>query len=149
MQYITGNFIETDLEDLAHGCNAQGVMGSGAAKDVRARWPGAYNLYRDFYESNEVMLGHCITYNTGAVTGPRRIHNLVTQDTYGNDGKFARYIHLSSSIAEMLRGPCSGKIAIPRIGSGRGGLKWEFVSEILHEFEEQTGIEFHVYSPEA
>ena len=24
---------------IMHGCNAQGVMGSGLAKDIRERWP--------------------------------------------------------------------------------------------------------------
>ncbi len=36
-------------------------------------------------------------------------------------------------------------IAIPKIGAGRGGLKWEFVEELLREIEETYSIEFWVY----
>lgn len=43
---IKGDLIEMadagDFEIIAHGCNCQNTMGSGIAKQMRAKWPGVY-----------------------------------------------------------------------------------------------------------
>lgn len=42
---------------LVHGCNAQGVMGAGIAKQIRSTYPKVYEKYRDLYEDRGLKLG--------------------------------------------------------------------------------------------
>jgi O-acetyl-ADP-ribose deacetylase (regulator of RNase III) len=46
---IKGDLLANTRGVIVHGCNAQGVMGSGVAAGVRARFPEAYKVYRKAY----------------------------------------------------------------------------------------------------
>lgn len=39
--YKKGSFLDGDERFKMHGCNAQGVMGSGAALEVKMKFPSA------------------------------------------------------------------------------------------------------------
>lgn len=61
------------------------------------------------------------------------IFNCITQEFYGKDGRV--YANISAirkcfeSINTLVRpGSC---VAIPKIGAGYGGLKWEDVEQVL------------------
>lgn len=76
---------------LLHGCNAQGVMGSGVAKLIKQRWPQAFEEYAAFCRSTTLQqrLGQVVFTNTNqdVVVG-----NCITQEFYGKDGaKYASY----------------------------------------------------------
>jgi len=68
---------------IVHGCNAQGVMGSGVALAIRRKYPGAYEVYRNAYETHGLRLGTYTFWCDGDVT----VINAVTQEFYGKDGK--------------------------------------------------------------
>lgn len=78
---------------IIHGCNAQGVMGSGVAREVKARYPEAFRTYREFCEQygvgNKELLGGIPSWvNTdGAIDVNRNliIVNAITQHRYGTD----------------------------------------------------------------
>ena len=44
------NITEVTQGVIVHGCNAQGVMGSGVAKQLRAKYPEIYVDYLDGLE---------------------------------------------------------------------------------------------------
>ncbi len=43
INYVNGDLFATDIKTIVHGCNAQGVMGSGVAKSIRENFPKAYD----------------------------------------------------------------------------------------------------------
>ncbi|ESQ88967.1 hypothetical protein ABAC460_14395 [Asticcacaulis sp. AC460] len=45
--YKTGDLLEAPERVICHGCNAQGVMGSGIAVPIRNRYPMVFKAYRD------------------------------------------------------------------------------------------------------
>jgi O-acetyl-ADP-ribose deacetylase (regulator of RNase III) len=149
MKYIKDDIVNSDLEHIAHGCNAQGVMGSGVAKAIRNKWPENYIKYKETFDAfkftswpRSVIVGQAYSFNVDN----KVIHNLITQEFYGKDGfKYARYIHIVNSIESILMNYNIKMLAIPKIGCGYGGLNWEVVSEILLEFEERYNMEFYVY----
>ena len=49
IEYRHGDVLSTDVTHIVHGCNSHGVMGSGVAKMVRAKYPVAYQRYVDEY----------------------------------------------------------------------------------------------------
>lgn len=149
MQYKTvkGNLFDylKPGDAMVHGCNNQGVMGSGIALEVKERFPGAYSTYRNKYDLHGLELGEIIPYfdRSGKI-----IINAVTQNFYGKDGK--RYVkydavadccyHIREGFKVMLEPPKT--LYFPLIGAGLGGGNWNVISEIIKsEFDGMTGTE--------
>jgi O-acetyl-ADP-ribose deacetylase (regulator of RNase III) len=62
IEYVEGDLLKTEIRHIIHGCNAQGVMGSGVAKAIRDKYPQAYRDYNDMYNSNGLELGQiCVS----------------------------------------------------------------------------------------
>lgn len=56
--YRTGDVLTNpDSNIIMHGCNCQGVMGSGIAKQIKLLFPEAYEHYRKIYLKNGLGLG--------------------------------------------------------------------------------------------
>ena len=129
IEYIKGDLLETEITNIIHGCNAQGVMGSGVAKAIRAKYPKAYQDYYDTYNSMGLELGDaCIsTQPDGKV-----IYNAITQKNYGRDSS---NVYVSYwAIAEVFRkvnGSQIDEIAMPMIGAGLANGDWNVISAII------------------
>jgi O-acetyl-ADP-ribose deacetylase (regulator of RNase III) len=140
-----GNLLDTslpvykdnDYNIIVHGCNAQGVMGSGVALGVKQKWPGAFEEYhafvRNFTGSQSELLGKVIPY---AIEEENLlIANAITQVNFGKDGK--RYVSYSAvntsfnSIAQIASGFRSVAVHYPLIGAGLGGGDWAIISDII------------------
>jgi O-acetyl-ADP-ribose deacetylase (regulator of RNase III) len=81
MKYVTGDLMTCSEEYLVHGCNAQGVMGSGVARLIRDKWPKAFRYYRDAYDRGDLKLGTTVWVNVR----DKVVINAITQDRYGTD----------------------------------------------------------------
>lgn len=66
---------------IAHGCNAQGKMNSGFAKEIRIRFPSNYLFYRSEYLHTGLSVGDVLFHTTKEVT----IANVISQHHYGRD----------------------------------------------------------------
>jgi len=111
---------------IVHGCNAKGVMGSGVAKAIKKKWPGAYMAYRTVYIEDGLFLGDTIWYQANENLF---VVNAITQETYGTDGKVYANIdaidNVLYNIISAVRGTdLQNKIYMPMIGCGLGGLDW-------------------------
>jgi O-acetyl-ADP-ribose deacetylase (regulator of RNase III) len=117
---------------LAHGCNCQGSMGAGVAAGVRQRYPLLFLEYRRRCRAYPPL------FNPGDVflwKDPERpwVFNLATQEYYGRRGR-ASYEHVAAALGRLrtladTEGVTS--IALPRIGTGYGGLSWRKVRPLL------------------
>lgn len=150
MKIIKGNILETECYQIVHGCNAQGVMGSGVAKAIREAYPGAYDVYRNVYEMRGLRLGEIVTYISEH--GEHIIHNLITQYRYGKDGKrYVNYAALASGLTLIAQRSTdlSAKyrdIAIPAIGAGLGGGNLGFIQHLVDDIEAMyPKIQFVMY----
>lgn len=141
--YKTGDALAGTERFFCHGCNAQGVMGSGIAAQVRAQFPAAYKAYREQYEREGLKLGDRISVDCGTKT----IINAVTQEHYGRDPntvyvsyeaieKAVRGINAWSALAEnsapmkrMIGQP--KEVAFPLIGAGLANGDWDIISKII------------------
>jgi O-acetyl-ADP-ribose deacetylase (regulator of RNase III) len=145
IEYITGDLFSTHIRTIVHGCNAQGVMGSGVAKIVREQYPEAYLAYRKVYESATDK--HLSSLPLGAVyyseSRGKIILHAITQKFYGRDNR--RYVSYDA-ISEAMKRINSmeiTEIAMPQIGAGLGGGDWTVISAIIES--ELKSVKPYVY----
>ncbi len=132
---ITGNLISTIKSGIiVHGCNAQGVMGSGIALQIKNTYPTAFNDYRSHYLQYGLKPGNVVI--SQVKDGPV-ICNAVTQEFYGRDGR--KYVseegvkQAFESISSYALWNNILEVHFPLIGCGLGGGKWEEIGAIIDE----------------
>jgi O-acetyl-ADP-ribose deacetylase (regulator of RNase III) len=159
IEYIKHDVTNTTRGVVAHGCNCQGVMGSGVAKAIRAKWPKAYERYHSFVTSvkdggtdTAALLGTGQMVNVGHEfideINTLFVANLFTQDRYGKDGKMYADVNAIAEALEMVMAFCSGSklpLYMPQIGCGLGGLSWDRdVRPIVEELQADYEIQVYV-----
>jgi len=136
LHYKKGDVTDATEQVIAHGVNCTGHFGSGVAGAIKRKHP----YVRDQYLSlKEHILGTCqfVDYNDQVWV------NAHTQQGKGYDGK--QYADLNAvayclvEIDNYMRDNNLTTIAMPKIGSGLGGLKWDdvmiLVDGILEDHE--------------
>lgn len=143
IQYVDGDLFSTEIEHILHGCNAQGVMGSGVAKIIKEQFFDAYKFYAEQYDEHGLKLGDV----QFVPANGKVIVNAVTQDNFGRDGK--RYVSYDAVAAAMKTAnrvlKLSGytQLAMPKIGAGLGGGDWDTIARIIEQ--EMVDVEPVVY----
>ena len=119
----SGNlFDNVEHGHIIHGCNAQGVMGSGVAKIIRDKYTIAYQTYMQQKDTGYI-LGEVIP----AIVEPNLIIiNAITQEFYGTDRVHADYKAIEQAFKGAKHLATSGMIEstdihMPLIGGGLAG----------------------------
>ena len=130
VKYKQGDLFESnDWNVLIHGCNAQGVMGSGIAKTIRDNFP---QVWEDYYKeyitcqtfNNELELGHVIITPHQRINGREvTICSAITQRYYGRDGRrYVDYFAVHRALEKVFyMFGAQDVFAMPMIGGGLGG----------------------------
>jgi O-acetyl-ADP-ribose deacetylase (regulator of RNase III) len=133
MIYLEGDLIQAPQTVIVHGCNNRGVMGSGVARQIRARWPLAYEVYNIQFAQAGLALGSLVNVQT---EDGKIIVNAITQDGFGGDG--AMYVSYDAieqcfiALNDYMRDWNLQEAALPRIGAGLGGGDWQVIEQIIN-----------------
>jgi len=131
--YLIGDLLESPHRLILQGCNAQGVMGSGIAKQIRKKYPQAFEEYYAAHEKEMLRLGDVLFVDCG----DKIIANGITQQYYGRSGeRFVNYEAINSVMEETHDYALKHGIeyaAMPLIGAGLGGGSWEKISSIIED----------------
>lgn len=141
LSYIKHNVVDTLSGVVAHGCNCQGVMGSGVALAIRKKWPSAYAKYCEVVSAHRNshhpdmsgLLGYVRMVDVGhneLLCEPDTLFvaNMFTQEYYGGDGRVyasLTAIERALDVTMDFCKPANLSLFIPRIGCGLGGLDWD------------------------
>lgn len=133
IEYRTGDVTKATQRIIAHGCNAQGKMGSGVALAIREEYPEAYIAYRTRHEKYGLKVG----FTVWAFTKDKMIANCITQEFYGYDGRqYVDYEAIRTCMKELntqAKIVNEEEVAMPAIGAARGGGDWDIISKIIEE----------------
>lgn len=138
LKYRVGNLcdalIQGEVDAIGHQANCFNTMNSGVAKEIRARFPQAYEADCETMKGDRGKLGDC----TVAVAASGLIYNLYGQYNYGYDSKgYTDYSALQSALFEMREDLLTGSgfkvVGFPKIGAGLGGGDWGKISEIIDD----------------
>jgi len=141
MIYKKGNLLDilSPNNAIMHGCNMQGVWGSGVAKQMREKYPDAFVKYKDdlaFGNPYKFVLGDIsvFKYADGCT-----ILSAFTQENYGRDGtRYVSYDALDEVFHNALKWSrdTTKTVNIPDlIGAGLGGGDYDTIVSIIKSNE--------------
>jgi O-acetyl-ADP-ribose deacetylase (regulator of RNase III) len=144
IHYRKGNLLDVKSGIILHGCNAQGVMGSGVALSIRNKYPEVYNDYKpdNGYKSRMYLyLGGTIK---TWVDEDLLVISAITQQYYGNDGKrYVNYVALVKVFQEAVDTSLDYNYSLnfPKIGAGLGGGDWNIIEQLINDCDPEDKVE--------
>ena len=127
-----GNLLTADVEALVNTVNTEGVMGKGIALQFKRAYPKVYDLYRDACKRGDVQIGKMHIVFLGALAdGPQWIINFPTKKHWKAK---SRLVDIEAGLADLvvqIKAHKIRSIALPPLGCGHGGLKWEDVFPLI------------------
>ena len=131
MKEIKGNLFKhiNEFDVVIHGCNCFSKMGAGFAKQIREKYPIAYEVDKNSSLSPNSKLGK-ITH-TGHLTTPT-IVNAYTQLNWQGKNNID-YDAVKSSMKHVKSNFAGKKMVMPLIGAGLAGGDWNIIKKIIED----------------
>ena len=147
LQYTTGNLLNSDAQALVNTVNTMGVMGKGIALQFKEAFPENYRQYRAACKKGVLKPGQLLIVEDQDLMGPRTIINFPTKTQWWLK---SQYPYIKDGLTVLAREIASRNIksiAIPPLGCGNGGLKWEKVKAMIEQQLGELDAEVYVYEP--
>lgn len=148
MQYIKGNLLDAKTEALVNTVNTVGVMGKGIALQFKEMFPHNYKEYLAACKRGDIAPGKLLTVKDQTLEGQKLIINFPTKTEWF---KKSQYDYIESGLVDLVKviDNCKIKsIAIPPLGCGNGGLKWEKVKPMIEKYlSPLEGVDIIVFEP--
>jgi O-acetyl-ADP-ribose deacetylase (regulator of RNase III) len=148
IEFTRGNLLEAKVDALVNTVNTVGVMGKGVALMFKEAFPKNFKSYESACKQKEVRVGHMFVTETGDLIGPKWIINFPTKQHWRGDSKMEWIDAGLEDLKRVIVEKGIRSIAIPPLGSGNGGLKWE---EVRPKIEAALGslsnVSVIVYEP--
>lgn len=151
LNYAKGNLVnmaEAGLFDvIVHGCNCQNTMGSGIAKEIRERYPQAYDTDNTYHRAICVDFdGQVIqklgNYTVSYMDNDVAIINAYTQVHYYPRGiDHFEYDSFNLILRKLLVAYPGKRFGFPYIGMGLAGGNAERIIAMLEDFAEKVSAE--------
>jgi len=144
LTYHKGDLFSTPDLFIAHGCNAQGVMGAGVALQVKTLYPEVFEDYKELcseFKNKSELLGEVLSVEVEGKT----IINCFTQLNFSSDGSkqvsydsvdkcmiyVSKFLNLYDKLKPLKEHKFKSSISMPKIGAGLGGGNWEVIEAII------------------
>lgn len=137
IKWVSGDILKTDAELISVPVNLKGTLGKGLAKQVRDRFPGSLESYRNLLSEGYLGIGRvCI--DPPFLWFPTKKD---WRDPSELDWVIAglRDTVIQCNLFQIT------SAAIPKLGCGLGGLKWEDVRKQIILYLDKPKTEFQVY----
>lgn len=133
-----GDILASKADCIAIPVNLKGVMGAGLAKVFALAHPECVGEYRSAIARGRLAIGRpCI------VGG--RFMMVATKDHFRDP---SRMEYVTASLESIARDfPLLESIALPALGCGCGGLRWEDVRAEVERVLGDSPIEVELYAP--
>ena len=148
MKYITGNLLEAETEALVNTVNTVGIMGKGIALQFKERFPMNFKVYADACTKGKMHVGKMLVIKENTLDGEKIIINFPTKTEWF---KKSQYSYIEDGLKDLARVIIEYKIhsnAIPPLGCGNGGLKWDKVKFLMEKYlGHLSNINVQIFEP--
>lgn len=147
---VSGDVLLSKAQAIAHGVAPFDHFDSGLALSLREEWPSMFKDFKHYCSLQNPDPGTAWVW-TGA--NGQRIINLLTQDPskgHGHNGHpgpatLTNLGHALHELKKVIDKEGIKSIAIPRLATGVGGLKWEDVRPLIYQHLEGSSADVYVY----
>jgi len=148
IEYITGNLLAADVEALVNAVNCVGVMGGGIALQFKRLYPENFKAYAVACRREEVVPGRMFVFERGSFINPRSIINFPTKRHWRERSRLRDIESGLQALVGEIRAREIRSVAMPALGCGLGGLRWENVRALVEDaFAEVDGVRVLVFEP--
>ncbi len=148
MNYITGNLLEAETQALVNTVNTVGVMGKGISLQFKEYFPLNFKIYAAACKKGEMQIGKMLVVKENTLSGEKIIINFPTKTEWF---KKSQYYYIEDGLKDLVRVIDEYKIqsiAIPPLGCGNGGLKWDKVKSLMDKYlGHLSNIIINIYEP--
>ena len=132
---VHGDILLTKAQAIAHGIAPNDPFDRGLALALREKWPMMHKDYRHYAHQTHPKPGEIWEWGGFGA----RIINLLTQDgnfeqgTHPGHASLANVNHCLKRLRHAIEKQDLKSIALPRLATGVGGLKWEDVKPLIQQ----------------
>lgn len=139
IEYKTGNILEEEVDAVVNAVNCVGVMGRGIALQFKRHSPQNFQAYAAACQRGEVEPGRMFVFETGSLTPPRFIINFPTKRHWRGKSRLEDIRSGLTALTEEIQKRGIRSVAIPPLGCGLGGLRWDEVRPVIAAALEPLG----------
>lgn len=149
IQVVQGDLLkQDDVDAIVNTVNCVGIMGKGIALQFKNKWPKNFSVYEAACRAGEVKPGKMFVFDAGAYARPHFIINFPTKDHWRGKSKIAFIRDGLIDLVAQIKSLNIQSIAIPPLGCGNGGLKWDVVRPmIVSAFAAIPTVEARLFEP--
>ena len=141
-----GNIFNSEAQAFINPVNCVGVMGVGLAKQFKEIYPDNYIAYELACANKVVNTGRMFVFKPE--DGPKYIINFPTKRHWKSKSKL-EYIETGlHDLRRIIKTYNISSVAIPALGAGLGGLKWNDVEDkITNILSSCDNVTIEIYAP--
>jgi O-acetyl-ADP-ribose deacetylase (regulator of RNase III) len=150
IEYVEdGNIFESQADALVNPVNCDGYMGKGLALEFKKRFPEYFLPYKRACAAKKLKPGLLLfvqlTIQPELVPQPPGVIMFPTKDHWKGRSRLEWIEQGLSNLQEHYKQWGLASIAMPQIGAGLGGLKWEDVQPLIERYFRQEPVHLDVY----
>jgi O-acetyl-ADP-ribose deacetylase (regulator of RNase III) len=146
MEYLKGNLLEAHTQALVNTVNTVGVMGKGIALQFKEAFPMNYKIYFAACKKKELIPGKLLVVQEQTLEGEKIIINFPTKTEWFMKSRYEYIEDGLKELAKVIEKYSIESIAIPPLGCGNGGLKWEKVKPMIeNHLQHLTHVNIQVF----
>jgi len=146
---VQGDILLSKADVVAHGIAVNDDFKQGLALSLRERWPSLYKDFRHFCHTTSPAEGTVWSWKG---VGSAVIVNLFTQHAPHHAGDHPGKATLPAvgkalrALAQEVEKNGYKSVALPKVATGVGGLKWEEVKPLVEQHLGALKVPVYVYS---
>lgn len=145
-----GNILDVKDGVIMHGCNAQGVMGSGVALAIKRKYPEVYYDYKEEFSLRKGLCLGQVIFTWVNDSDMLCIASAITQEFYGSGKRhfnYAAFINSLQSVLSFCRA-YEKDLHFPLIGCGLAGGDWNIVKELINDCDPKDTVNKYLWTLE-
>ncbi|MCD0489722.1 macro domain-containing protein [Pedobacter sp. MC2016-14] len=148
MRFLKGNLLTAKVQALVNTVNTVGVMGKGIALQFKEQFPENYRLYVAACKKKEFNIGDLLVVKEVTMQGDQLIINFPTKTEWFKKSQYDFIEKGLQRLAEVIVDYKISSIAIPPLGCGNGGLKWEKVKPMIEQhLGHLSDVDIQIFEP--
>ncbi len=143
IQYVQGNILNDKSHAIVIPVNTIGVAGAGLARQWATRDPAAAGIYKSLCKSGLIRVGEVTLIRHGG----RHWIMFPTKEHWKHPSQLEWIESGLSSLQQNVKKLELKSLAVPALGCGLGGLKWDDVKRLIEIYLLPLGIPITIYPP--